>query len=271
MKKITFLLSLFISTICLGQELITNGTFESLSTGNLPGNSGAANGVWTSGSGGVAVQSNVTNAYAGTNYTNMGNDFRNIRQFFTATANTDYTVSFRYRNNFDNVDATDTPFVSVRVNDGTSNGNGTIIESNQIPAFYSSTLTNYTEYTFTFNSGSNTNLVLYMFKNSRASGGPNNAVRLDNVSIMPTSTMSVSGFEDINFKISPNPAKNNINLSANSNIERIEIYNITGQNIVNRTLNNSYSKINVSNLTNGVYLIKAFIGNKSETYKFIKQ
>ena len=267
MKNITLIIALLTLTVGFGQELISNGDFEALATGGLTNSTTV--GIWTSTSS-SAVQDNSANSYEGTKYVNMGNDFRNLRQFFTATANTDYAVSFRYRNNFDNVATTDAPYVSIRINDGLFNGNGTIIESNQIDPFYDANLKVYNEYTFTFNSGANTDLVFYIFKDARqVNTNPNNAVRIDAVSISPT--LSTNDLARYQFKSFPNPVKNVLNVSASKTIDKIEVYNLLGQQVLSHMLKDDRAQIGVSDLSNGVYLVKAFIEDAVGTYKFIKQ
>jgi len=274
MKKITFLITLLITvSLSYGQELITNGTFESLTTGGLPGNGAAANGVWTSGSGGVNVQDVMANSYEGTKYINMGNDFRNIRQFFTATANTDYVLSIRYRNNFDNVTTTDAPFVSIRINDGLFSGNGTIIESQQIDPFYDANLKTYQEFQLQFNSGSNTNLVFYIFKPERGvNTNLNNAVRLDNISIVPGTLSNNDFFKNSDITISPNPADDELIITSGLDTSgTLEVFNILGKSVFFTEVNNLNTKINVSNFSTGMYILKIKSGNSFITKKFIKE
>ncbi len=274
MKKITFLITLLITvSLSYGQELITSGTFESLAAGALPGNGAAANGVWTSSSGGVNVQDNGANSFEGTKYINMGNDFRNIRQFFTGAAqNTDYVLRLRYRNNFDNVATSDAPFVSIRINDGTNGGNGTIIESQQIDPFYNADLNNYQEFELQFNSGANTNLVFYIFKEARAMNtNPNNAVRLDNVSVLPGTLSNNDFLKNSNITVSPNPADDELIITSGLDTTgTLEVFNILGKSVLFTEVNNLNTKLNVSNFSAGVYILKIKSGNSFITKKFIK-
>lgn len=270
MKKITFLLIALISFYSYGQEAITDGDFESVATGLITATTTV--GVWSSSSGGVNVQDNTANSYEGTKYVNMGNDFRNLRQYFTTTMNTEYTVRFRYRNNFSGVPTSDAPFVSVRINDGTNNGNGTIIESGQIDPFYDADLKVYTEHSFTFNSGANTDLVFYLFKNARAAGSnPNNAVRIDVVSITPSTTASVDDLAQFGFKSYPNPVADILHFRANETVDKVEVYNLLGQKVAEGFDIASGNGLNVGSLKRGVYIVKATINNTTGSYKIVKK
>lgn len=54
----------------------------------------------------------------------------------------------------------------------------------------------------------------------------------------------------------PNPAKDVINVTAASNINSIEVYSITGQLLISENGNDMQSQINVSELANGIYMMK---------------
>ena len=75
------------------------------------------------------------------------------------------------------------------------------------------------------------------------------------------------GDDEINntLQIYPNPATNQININYKGIIEKIEIYDITGQLII--TANTL--QIDVSNLTNGIYQVVLRSGNQIETSQLI--
>jgi hypothetical protein len=62
----------------------------------------------------------------------------------------------------------------------------------------------------------------------------------------------------IDFEIAPNPAKENIRITATSEpIESVEIFNILGQRVLNLVFDATPSKnINITSLIGGMYLIK---------------
>ena len=82
--------------------------------------------------------------------------------------------------------------------------------------------------------------------------------------------LSVNQLEKFNFSISPIPEKDFINVSAAKNIQKVEIFNTLGQKVMTKEINNSTSQINVSDLSNGVYVLKAVIDTIEGSYKFVK-
>ncbi len=64
----------------------------------------------------------------------------------------------------------------------------------------------------------------------------------------------------------PNPTRDLLNVSSNSQIEKIEVFNYLGQNVITTTKN----KIDISQLTVGHYVLRIFSGKKIVSKKFIK-
>ncbi|WP_445747685.1 T9SS type A sorting domain-containing protein [Polaribacter sp.] len=220
MKKITFLLLLILPGFMVGQNLITEGGFEGLNASVPVGTSSTDVGVWYSAN--SDIQNNSSNSFEGSKYINMGDQFRSLRQRFIAEENTTYQVTFRYRNNNATItNVADAPFVSVRINDGLFSGNGTVIVSNQIPLYTNADVKNYGTYSFTFNSGINTDLNFYIFKNNRV-GTVNNAVRLDNISIRKLYTFDGSTNSDFatstNWDLDEAPDDDDIIIPAGQNV-----------------------------------------------------
>ncbi|PQV48389.1 putative secreted protein (Por secretion system target) [Jejuia pallidilutea] len=270
MKKITFLLAVLTLSISYGQNLLSGGGFEGLTTGKIT----SASTPWSSGIGNATFQpsinSNSANAHTGDQFLNMGNDFSNFRQNITAVPGTQYTVTFwnLFVSGQGQPASTDGIFVSVRDNSG---GNGT--QFDPIISFYvdpSTVDANWNQFTFDF-VAPQADLLFFVAKQSRAAGGPNNSARMDDFSIVETPTASVADLQKFNFKSYPNPANNFIKLSASKNIDKVEIYSLLGKQVFNKTLASKSNEINVSNLANGVYVVKAYIEDAVGTYKFIKQ
>ncbi len=74
-----------------------------------------------------------------------------------------------------------------------------------------------------------------------------------------------------NFRLSPNPAHKFLNVSADNIINTLEIYNLTGQKVISVKADNTNINIDLSDLQNGIYFVKARIGNETLTYKLIKE
>ncbi len=68
--------------------------------------------------------------------------------------------------------------------------------------------------------------------------------------------------------------KRNDVLTLNSNsipLDRIEIYDILGQKVLNRQLSKQIEKINLSNLLDGIYIIRVSSSQSTMTTKLLKQ
>jgi hypothetical protein len=61
-----------------------------------------------------------------------------------------------------------------------------------------------------------------------------------------------------------------LGIQANQNFSNLIIYNISGKQVLSSQLSSNNENINVSALSTGVYLAKVAIGNKTETFKFVK-
>jgi len=272
MKKITLIIALLTISLGFGQtNLITYGDFESPQpTGKIT----SATSPWSSSVSYTSGQSSVNNganAYEGSQWLQMPNDYTAVRQSFTAVTNTEYTVSFWYQYPMPQgpVDGTDGIYVSIRQDTG---GDGTQFGTPIQLYLDPSGLTAATWYMATFDfTATQTDLLFFLTKPTRVSSGFNNAARIDLVSIVETPTASLDDLQKFNFKSYPNPARDYIDFTASKNIDRVEIYNLLGQQGMVKDLNSTATKLDVSNLAKGVYVVKAFIEEAVGSYKFVKQ
>jgi hypothetical protein len=70
--------------------------------------------------------------------------------------------------------------------------------------------------------------------------------------------------------IYPNPANNVLNIvSYNAGIEKINIYNVNGQIVLNKEVNNNKKTINISSLESGIYIVDIISENTSVKRKLI--
>jgi len=71
-------------------------------------------------------------------------------------------------------------------------------------------------------------------------------------------------------EIYPNPAKNVLNIvSYTVGIEKINIYNVNGQLVLNTDVNNNQKTINISSLKSGIYIVDILSENSSVKRKLI--
>jgi hypothetical protein len=65
----------------------------------------------------------------------------------------------------------------------------------------------------------------------------------------------------------PNPASSVVLISSTSDLERVEIVNLTGQVLISEVTGEKTHRLNVEGLANGVYFIKAYTGSKQVVLK----
>lgn len=84
---------------------------------------------------------------------------------------------------------------------------------------------------------------------------------------------SSQSIEDVNLEIFPNPASAELNLkSTNTNIESVTVINLTGQILyVDKNVNSNLSKIDISSLAEGIYLIQVQTDKGLTTKKLVKK
>ena len=73
------------------------------------------------------------------------------------------------------------------------------------------------------------------------------------------------------FSFYPNPSNDVININSQDLIENVSIYNILGQKVVDQNIDATSSQINVANLAQGTYIMKATVNGVTASYKVIKK
>lgn len=98
-----------------------------------------------------------------------------------------------------------------------------------------------------------------------------NTLEIDRIVINNSnSSLSVDSYFQDTFSIYPNPSSNFIDLSSTENIKVINIYDTNGRLV--KTINDSFSRIDISEFDSGIYLLKiGFPNNKNLIQKIIKK
>ena len=70
------------------------------------------------------------------------------------------------------------------------------------------------------------------------------------------------------FVISPNPAQNEIHISAGSTISKIIVYDLTGRPVIVKKAESSEERINISDLPTGFYNLECYtlLGNSLQNF-----
>ena len=95
-------------------------------------------------------------------------------------------------------------------------------------------------------------------------------VYVDNFYFYKEPTAGIDDQDLVSLNMYPNPASDVLNISAQSTINSVEIFNVLGQKVIRMNVEDTSAEINVSNLNAGIYLIKYEINNRTSTKKFVK-
>lgn len=294
MKKITYFLAL-LSISALAQEqfpgehegnLIYNAGFEqSMAWGNNEKNDGVGWECW----GCFQVEHESLQGYsqgendyriavpaASGNYYGLSKPWEGTMfQIFEVEGNTQYTVKFKFGwMHYPNGSLSDKT-INVVIKDASDNKNldkMLLSEDN----FYATNSTNgsfsglffdsWHDVEFTFTTKESTFDARFQIWNPNATP----IYIIDNVEVFPTPAASINKFKNVDFKFSPNPTSDVLNLSASKNISSFQIYNGLGQKVMEKNINTLSFKINIESLKAGIYFLHASIHGATETYKFQK-
>jgi len=84
-------------------------------------------------------------------------------------------------------------------------------------------------------------------------------------------TLSTQDLQFENVNIFPNPVNNVLNIQSNATIDKVEIFNLLGQQIKAVNFSNNNNTINMSNVSKGMYVVQISINGKQSTYKVLKK
>jgi hypothetical protein len=96
-------------------------------------------------------------------------------------------------------------------------------------------------------------------------------VYYDNLYLHKNTTMSSDSFEVSKVKLYPNPTSNVLNIESLGTIQTISVYNVLGQEVINKALNSTSTSLDVSSLNSGIYVVKTVVDGVTSSTKFIKQ
>ena len=93
------------------------------------------------------------------------------------------------------------------------------------------------------------------------------------LSLAQQELMSVEDYSISSIQLYPNPTQQTLNIQAHSNIQRIELFSLSGLIIqeMNCTTVSSFYKMDVSNLNRGLYYARVYTNDGISVSKFMKQ
>lgn len=182
---------------------------------------------------------------------------------FSMTPGQTYTLSFYY-----NTNGTTSSYIGFTGNI-LVNSSASATGATDLGTFITSTqgTTVYTQYTVTY-----TPLTAgtYYFALNVSSTGAPWYLGIDDVSVT-SAALSNASFNDAGFTYFPNPVKDVLNISYTQNISKVAIYNIIGQEVIAKAINNNQSQIDMSGLSKGTYLVRVTADGATKTMKVIKE
>lgn len=73
------------------------------------------------------------------------------------------------------------------------------------------------------------------------------------------------------FKAYPNPVKDILNIDSQTKVESVEMYDLSGKRVLNTEINSLKFNVNLSELSTGIYILKAQTEDGPKTVKIIKK
>ena len=132
------------------------------------------------------------------------------------------------------------------------------------------TATGWYNYTFDIPASVNGQSMVYVIvQGTTANGFSSYTLGMDDFKI--ESTLGTDSFDFSKLSAYPNPVKNVLNLSYSQDISDIAVFNLLGQQVLAKKVNAAESQIDMSNLTQGTYLVKVTVENQVKTIKVIKE
>ncbi|MEO8235860.1 MAG: T9SS type A sorting domain-containing protein, partial [Flavobacterium sp.] len=84
-------------------------------------------------------------------------------------------------------------------------------------------------------------------------------------------TLTTADFDTASFKYYPNPTNGILNVNYSSQISKIQVSNLLGQEVLTKNINSKEGQIDMQFLPSGTYLVKIYSEDKVKTIKVVKQ
>jgi hypothetical protein len=91
------------------------------------------------------------------------------------------------------------------------------------------------------------------------------------INVIDNDVLASNTFDSAGFSTYPNPVIDILNLSYSKNIDKVQIMNLLGQEVIVKSINTTDAKVDMSALASGTYLVKVTSDNQIKAIKVIKQ
>jgi hypothetical protein len=114
---------------------------------------------------------------------------------------------------------------------------------------------------------------LFQFKIGSSSDLRTKIAYFDDIyfSVNPGTVLNTNNFTISKVKLYPNPTSNVLNIESLGTIQIISVYNVLGQEVINKALNSTSTSLDISSLNSGIYVVKTVVDGVTSSTKFIKQ
>jgi len=96
-------------------------------------------------------------------------------------------------------------------------------------------------------------------------------VAIDNYKLINTAESATEQLTESGFIYYPNPVNNLLNLRATKAISHINVYNAIGQRVLSQKPGNLFTRLEMSTLADGVYIVQVKTGELFENIKIVKK
>lgn len=215
------------------------------------------------GTGSPLVQNGLSSAVAITPTAATGTE-RMFSRGLNLTAGSNVTITYYDRNYVSG--STNTASYQLTVGNAPNAG----AQTNVLSSTVGLSTTTFTLRTVNFIPSSTGTYYFSFLNNSPANAAGTHAIIIDNFTV--TEILSNENFEKSKVQVYPNPAKNILNVSSETQLQNIQVYDVNGRQVINYKPKSNLETINIQDLNSGIYLIKLISSEgKVTTQKFIKE
>ena len=91
------------------------------------------------------------------------------------------------------------------------------------------------------------------------------------LAVTVTFTLATPSWDNSQMQYYPNPVNNILHINHKDIINRVEVYSVVGQKLIEQNIQQNQAKINLSGCSQGMYLIKIFTDTNQSTLKVLKK
>mgnify|MGYP003147612552 CR=1 FL=1 len=109
----------------------------------------------------------------------------------------------------------------------------------------------------------------YWVTDAGPSGANSNFIGIDRVEVISgVLGVDTQVFSNFNYYVDAN---NRLNITNGVAMDNVALYNVLGQEIMNRAISTTNEVVDMASLTSGVYMVRVQIGGSSQTFKVVKK